>query len=45
VTRKVWAGMLDRLTQGDFGAVLVYDLDRAVQDPRDFEDLIDLNEQ
>lgn len=45
VVRKVWAEMLDRLEAGDFAAVVAYDLDRAVRDPRDLEDLIDLHEQ
>lgn len=44
VVRKVWSEMLERLEAGDFQAVVAYDLDRAVRDPRDLEDLIDLHE-
>lgn len=44
VVRKVWSEMLDRCEAGDFNAIVAYDLDRAVRDPRDFEDVVDLHE-
>lgn len=41
VIRPEFRGMLTTLTRGGADAVIAYDLDRAVRDPRDLEDMID----
>ncbi|MFL0459231.1 recombinase family protein [Kytococcus sedentarius] len=41
VVRPRFRAMLSFLTQGRAEAMIAYDLDRAVRDPRDLEDLID----
>jgi DNA invertase Pin-like site-specific DNA recombinase len=42
VVRPEWSRMLEGLEQQKFGAMIAWDLDRLVRDPRDLEDLIDI---
>ncbi len=42
VVRPEFLAMLKRLTDGHAQVMVAYDLDRAVRDPRDLEDLIDV---
>jgi site-specific DNA recombinase len=44
VVREKWSAALELLASGAGDGFLVYDLDRAVRDPRDFEDLADVVE-
>lgn len=44
VVRPKWSRALDLLATGAADGFLAYDLDRAVRDPRDFEDLADVVE-
>lgn len=43
--RPVWNEMLDDLYHGRITALVAYDLDRAMREPRDLEDLIEVVEQ
>ena len=45
VVRPVFRAIVDRLGSGRNDALVALDLDRAVRDPRDLEDLVDLVEQ